>query len=890
MLRTRAAVNAARDELSDLDAQLAAEIAVLNEKQAEIKRLEEELAGIRAKITDSTARITEITDSNATLQTRLAELQERQADEQASAEVVSLADRRAQKAAEDAEETEQITLANLQKNKEIMTEAGITPDELLDVISLLAQTYRMRKDAGDAGVSSFEARKIEREAYDKLDDLQARMLDTGYAINTKGLEEYAHKLYEETEAQVDKLTDGIMDIAARQQAEELIKDPAGNEIWKGDVRNIKAMTIGQFTTAIDSLEYHNHHIERGIMLAKRYGHGSDVMEGERLLAIKHEKEGFDGADADDRAAWIADMENLSAGMMERERLVAEIDEQEALEEKHRNDLSPLPSQYARETSAKLRKQLAELDYNIESRVITDEDIEVYRKSGSASEASEHFAKQYFEKNIYAGSVFEQRVAEEASRRSLEKWRNSELYRFFAEVGESLGSDGYTFHDRQDGAGETYRKKVGAGEIVIGPDRDYDKEKDTLNLVVSYYSDARRGEENERLLRMYPKDAPVYEAVADILAFERRFRTQVDPADVPAYGSLFNDPANDSIKYDLTAINSRIRDMIKEGKKSGKLPKQLKTSVRKSGYRSIYIDIKDIPDSIPMFNPAYLQWQQDNPNEMSYMGAPSSFSREYNALVNYLKALGEAWNYNNSDPMTDYFDYNFGLDVSATSDLKEAQREKGLAQLALAKERGLEPSVINRLTYNGTRILKMEVTSTKADNPNVPTGYTVHFEDGQSFRVKSNNDDPYGDWLDEEQAADLAIAEYNRMNDDPITDEDQAISAAIAAQQDKEAENKADATTEAPGEPEAGDNVADQEGVVTPDGEDNHSVSEPEAEPVASNEPAEVTELQGIVNGDMDSDLTAMLETITRANEALGEDHKDLVEAAFAHWMELDGKR
>lgn len=95
------------------------------------------------------------------------------------------------------------------------------------------------------------------------------------------------------------------------------------------------------------------------------------------------------------------------------------------------------------------------------------------------------------------------------------------------------------------------------------------------------------------------------------------------------------------------IASLIRQDIKAGIKSGDLPKGLKCSIRCSG-SSIDCDIVGLPAGFPVWNEAVGGGHR----------CESAWDPKFSELRNKLRALVQAYRYDDSDAMTDYFDTNF----------------------------------------------------------------------------------------------------------------------------------------------------------------------------------------------------------------------------------------
>lgn len=135
------------------------------------------------------------------------------------------------------------------------------------------------------------------------------------------------------------------------------------------------------------------------------------------------------------------------------------------------------------------------------------------------------------------------------------------------------------------------------------------------------------------------------------------------------------------KYDgykpLTELNKIFRDEIKAlralGKKLNKLagtevalngsdlsdaitemPAQIKVSVRKDGYRSVYITLKNVP----------ADWWVDAPDYYDASRTVRKPGPKLQKLADALYDLMTAWRYDRSDIQVDYFDTNFYPHVQA----------------------------------------------------------------------------------------------------------------------------------------------------------------------------------------------------------------------------------
>ncbi len=154
-------------------------------------------------------------------------------------------------------------------------------------------------------------------------------------------------------------------------------------------------------------------------------------------------------------------------------------------------------------------------------------------------------------------------------------------------------------------------------------------------------------------------------------------------------SAYCDPSNEirGSKYDATKglsrveIAARIRADIKVAFKSGAIPAGVKLSVKTRSYSgggSIDISITALPDSFRLTSPRFAAWAKNNPNEYRHGLPPFNVSErqsdEYNALLAALKSIHSAYNRDNSDGMTDYFDRRYYGDVSIDWQLSNTMRK------------------------------------------------------------------------------------------------------------------------------------------------------------------------------------------------------------------------
>ena len=122
--------------------------------------------------------------------------------------------------------------------------------------------------------------------------------------------------------------------------------------------------------------------------------------------------------------------------------------------------------------------------------------------------------------------------------------------------------------------------------------------------------------------------------------------------------------------DVAEIAKRIRVDITEAVKAGALPKGLKVSVRCrrfAGGRAVDIRVKEL--GLPIYSSEHLAWEIANVPEnrrfytATFPRARWGWNGAANEAMDTLKGILEAYNFDNSDSMTDYFHVNYYGDVS-----------------------------------------------------------------------------------------------------------------------------------------------------------------------------------------------------------------------------------
>ncbi|OXD50691.1 hypothetical protein CE131_24635, partial [Vibrio parahaemolyticus] len=151
----------------------------------------------------------------------------------------------------------------------------------------------------------------------------------------------------------------------------------------------------------------------------------------------------------------------------------------------------------------------------------------------------------------------------------------------------------------------------------------------------------------------------------------------------SFGSIYE---KEGIR-DTGEIAKRIRAFIAQLKKAGKISNDVKISVRKPRYGTLDLTLTDLPRNVMLYNPAYLQFEIDNPNSTTPHGM-SRYTEAVDQLIEFVNAYVGQYDYNNSDTMTDYYDRNFfGGRLTVDFDFGKERKVVELASLTEIHQQG-----------------------------------------------------------------------------------------------------------------------------------------------------------------------------------------------------------
>ena len=149
----------------------------------------------------------------------------------------------------------------------------------------------------------------------------------------------------------------------------------------------------------------------------------------------------------------------------------------------------------------------------------------------------------------------------------------------------------------------------------------------------------------------------------------------------------NITAADSLKD----IAKAVRADIKAAKKAGLLDSDLKVSVRTEYYsmgRTLHVNITKC--SSPVINEAHIRFVDANPNDWHIIASPEGAENQYTdhaqAQADVVTEIVNAYNWNKSDSMTDYYHVNFSfVQCGFDFDLTCAEKKEIRARIAAEAE-------------------------------------------------------------------------------------------------------------------------------------------------------------------------------------------------------------
>jgi hypothetical protein len=131
----------------------------------------------------------------------------------------------------------------------------------------------------------------------------------------------------------------------------------------------------------------------------------------------------------------------------------------------------------------------------------------------------------------------------------------------------------------------------------------------------------------------------------------------------------------------TEIAKCIRGDLKAAVAAGELPTGIKLGVRTryaSMMSAIDVTIVALPDGFEIYNRERVRYDETNGKEGQW---GNWMADSASALQKRIRAIVDAYNFDNSDPMVDYFHVRFYGSVDFSHDLQEADRARAVAELS-----------------------------------------------------------------------------------------------------------------------------------------------------------------------------------------------------------------
>jgi hypothetical protein len=141
------------------------------------------------------------------------------------------------------------------------------------------------------------------------------------------------------------------------------------------------------------------------------------------------------------------------------------------------------------------------------------------------------------------------------------------------------------------------------------------------------------------------------------------------------------------KYDremtLNEIAKAVREDIKAAKKAGDLPRDIKVSVRgerSSMHWALNVEVKAC-DSVQILNTEWVKFWMENGNRPTpRVCEVDRHTDKAKSILMTLEAITEVYNFDNSDPITDYYHVNFHCVPIFGCDCEDADRGKTIETL------------------------------------------------------------------------------------------------------------------------------------------------------------------------------------------------------------------
>lgn len=544
------------------------------------------------------------------------------------------------------------TLSSTTQSKVDLEKIGVDPSLIHRAIA--KQIAFLNADEKD----SFNRKKREKDSNDSYDQMTSRLAEVGYIIDKVAFDGVVNTVNQKLEATTSRL---MLAMQAYHQYLELDKSPASL------VMDVRELTVSKARQApanwvresLDNLQKRGLSASWALLVAKAYGTIEEISEAERLQSEEDE-------------AVVSSFRNELQSRYQQVRDLTEIpDTITILERKVETDsqASPIPRESWQKQIRELHKELAGSQFDIESIRIDDEDLHSYRTLGSHSEIVSALADRHGF-SFSAAGLYADRIGAELAERVHREFLASPEYlagaRAATIISDAIGSN------RPVKIGSDYNSPAieipwGAGTISLG--RPESMDGGSYYSVGIYHNAAPNDYQHSKISSRRFETLPSAEELSRLMiAFAATCDTKYDYWKAINVENRFGEQGSD--KYSCTAIAKSIRAEVKNAKKNGVIPKDIKVSVRKDGHNSINLTLTAIPESFELYTPDYIEWYRNGEKHgFDHDSRPKKLTLEGHSLIQSLEAIREAWNFDKSDTMTDYFHVNYYGSTTIDSDLE-----------------------------------------------------------------------------------------------------------------------------------------------------------------------------------------------------------------------------
>lgn len=578
----------------------------------------------------------------------------------------------------DQKNTETLVGENLEKAKAVLEEIGY--DNEFATVHLQAYAAMMDYVDGNPGADlnkDFTYRRLQQELNKVEVTLASKMRSAGYQPRPEAFDYFRRQL-ETVRSEYAATIESIVDQTTARAIQEL---PTLNieNVLKITREQAQALTPAWLNECLERLPAP----ARALLIAKAYGSEDEI---EAMTLVVNDQ------DAEAREAFSKQIEDK----YEKHRILVELPERISILSEFiasYSGLSPIPRVTAEDERRILRTQLLQAQFDIDSMPIDDQDKANYREHYALDDAALAAANRHGI-SIDAAYLFNRRVSEAISEDLRREYLATDEVAVGLDVPDALralsGVPDDLYVDTIINTGESsHRIPWGSGDVSVS----FPKYDEALGgFAVHYRYNSQHRHYDASATQVYAT-LPSAEIIArDTASLLERYQTPLINANkVPGFGAK-RDTLPEGMEYQSKDIAKLIRQDINEAIKSGALPKGLKVSI--SLARNLDPIITALPEGFELINPEYLAYAAENPHD--YHQRPPYYTHEAMVLIQALEGYTNAYNYDNSDPMSDFYNRLYGGSVSVDYELKKATEDAIKARGAITPQSDLESRIYTLL--------------------------------------------------------------------------------------------------------------------------------------------------------------------------------------------------